>query len=77
MTPTERVQSIISEFSPVAILSPAATDDDWLLWLDSFEMPPPPRYCPECGKRLRRKRGKYGWFVGCAGWPKCRYTEDV
>ena len=29
--------------------------------------------CPECGKALRRRKGKYGFFVGCSGYPECRY----
>jgi len=77
MQPAERVQSIIDELQLPFIVSPVATDADWEMWLDFFRMPPPPRFCPECGKRLKRKRGKHGAFIGCEGFPKCRYTEDV
>ncbi len=28
--------------------------------------------CPKCGKPLVRRRGKYGEFLGCSGYPKCK-----
>jgi DNA topoisomerase I len=31
--------------------------------------------CPECGKPLQRKRGRRGPFVGCSGFPGCRYIQ--
>lgn len=34
------------------------------------------RTCPRCGNLLRKRNGKYGEFLGCAGFPDCRYTED-
>ena len=30
--------------------------------------------CPECGKPMRRRKGKNGWFWGCTGYPECRCT---
>ncbi|WP_297979535.1 DNA topoisomerase I [uncultured Methanobrevibacter sp.] len=30
--------------------------------------------CPECGKDLLKRSGRYGDFVGCSGFPKCRFT---
>lgn len=35
------------------------------------------RQCPTCGNILVRRSRKYGEFFGCAGYPKCRYTEDA
>jgi ssDNA-binding Zn-finger/Zn-ribbon topoisomerase 1 len=32
--------------------------------------------CPDCGKPLVRRRGKYGSFVGCSGYPECRYRPE-
>jgi DNA topoisomerase-1 len=31
--------------------------------------------CPECGRPLVRKVGRYGPFVGCSGYPECRYIK--
>ena len=33
--------------------------------------------CPECGKELIKRSGRYGEFVGCKGFPKCRFTCSV
>jgi len=29
--------------------------------------------CPECGKPLVSRTSKFGPFIGCSGFPKCRY----
>jgi DNA topoisomerase-1 len=29
--------------------------------------------CPQCGGQLVRRKGKYGYFTGCANYPKCEY----
>ena len=31
--------------------------------------------CPECGKPLVIKLGKYGKFFSCSGFPKCKYAK--
>ena len=28
--------------------------------------------CPSCGQPLQRRKGKYGYFWGCTGYPECR-----
>ncbi|MCE2438579.1 MAG: UvrD-helicase domain-containing protein [Candidatus Latescibacteria bacterium] len=33
--------------------------------------------CPTCFGWVQEKRGKYGRFIGCSNWPKCRYTRNV
>ncbi len=33
--------------------------------------------CPECGKPLVVKFGRRGKFVGCSGWPACRYSAPI
>jgi DNA topoisomerase I len=33
--------------------------------------------CPKCGGPLIRRSGKYGPFVGCSGFPACRFTRFV
>lgn len=37
---------------------------------------PDPKICPECGKRLIERYGPSGRFIGCAGFPRCRYTRS-
>ncbi len=33
--------------------------------------------CAECGKSMVMKRGKYGTFLACTGYPDCKYTESL
>lgn len=33
--------------------------------------------CPECGKKLVERSGKFGKFIGCSGFPKCHFTQSV
>ncbi|MDR3230655.1 MAG: type I DNA topoisomerase [Synergistaceae bacterium] len=33
--------------------------------------------CPECGKPLVRKRGRFGEFIACSGYPECRHTRAI
>ena len=33
--------------------------------------------CPECGKPLVYRYGKYGKFVACSGYPECKYVPKV
>lgn len=33
--------------------------------------------CPRCGGNLVERSGKYGKFVGCSNYPKCRFTKQV
>ncbi|MDD2823462.1 MAG: type I DNA topoisomerase [Candidatus Daviesbacteria bacterium] len=32
--------------------------------------------CPECGKKLVIKFGKFGKFLACSGFPDCKHTES-
>ena len=44
-------------------------------------MPPPVKEigedCPECGKPLLIRRGRFGEFIACSGFPDCRYTRKI
>jgi len=33
--------------------------------------------CPQCGKPLVPKRGRFGFFIGCSGYPECQYTRPM
>jgi DNA topoisomerase-1 len=33
--------------------------------------------CPECGKPLAKKRGRFGPFIGCTGYPDCKYIKKT
>lgn len=32
--------------------------------------------CPECGRPLRKRKGKYGDFISCSGYPECKYIQS-
>lgn len=33
--------------------------------------------CPQCGKPLVIKRGRFGEFIACPGYPECKYTRKI
>jgi DNA topoisomerase-1 len=33
--------------------------------------------CPQCGRPLQVKLSRAGRFLGCTGYPECRYTQDL
>lgn len=33
--------------------------------------------CPQCGSELILRKGKFGMFYGCSGFPGCRFTRNV
>lgn len=32
--------------------------------------------CPRCGGELIKRNGKYGEFMGCSNFPKCRFVMN-
>ncbi len=44
------------------------------------KLPPPEptgEDCPECGKPLVLKNGRFGDFIACSGYPECKFTKPV
>jgi DNA topoisomerase-1 len=33
--------------------------------------------CPECGNELKKRWGRNGQFIGCDGYPDCKYTRAI
>jgi len=33
--------------------------------------------CPKCGKKVAKRLGRNGYFIGCTGYPECNYTRNV
>jgi len=33
--------------------------------------------CPNCGGKLVMRKGKYGKFLGCNKYPRCKYTQNI
>jgi DNA topoisomerase-1 len=37
----------------------------------------PDRQCPKCSSALIMRVGRYGKFIGCSAYPKCKHIESV
>jgi DNA topoisomerase-1 len=37
----------------------------------------PEQSCEKCGKPMAVKRGRYGFFLACTGYPECRNTKRI
>lgn len=35
------------------------------------------RICPDCGGELKIKYGRFGKFIGCGNYPKCKHIESL
>lgn len=33
--------------------------------------------CPKCAKKLAKRLGRNGYFIGCTGYPECDYTRNA
>jgi len=38
---------------------------------------PTDEVCPECGKPMVIRQGRFGEFLACTGYPKCRTTKSL
>ena len=43
----------------------------------ALDLPEITETCPKCGKTLVAKQGRYGLFVACPGYPKCKFTRSL
>ncbi len=33
--------------------------------------------CPKCNSELVKRKGRFGEFIACSGFPKCKYTQNT
>ncbi len=33
--------------------------------------------CPQCGREMVAKKGRFGPFLACSGYPECKYTRPI
>lgn len=47
--------------------------------IEKVKMPeiPTGETCPNCGKAVVIKEGRFGKFKACTGYPECKYTESI
>lgn len=77
MNATADVTAICERLALGCRPAPVVREADWRQWLANFEEPKDNGRCPECGEPLRARSGKFGPFVGCAGWPGCTFTAAL
>jgi DNA topoisomerase-1 len=80
-TPPGRLQIRLGRYGRFIGCSRYAADDGGCRYIRNVngeERPEPElidETCPECGRQLARKVGRYGPFIGCSGYPECRYIK--
>ncbi|MGE5460281.1 MAG: type I DNA topoisomerase [Solirubrobacterales bacterium] len=80
-TPPGRLQIRLGRYGRFIGCSRYAAEDGgckYIRNLNGEERPEPElldETCPECGRQLARKVGRYGPFIGCSGYPECRYIK--
>jgi DNA topoisomerase-1 len=42
-----------------------------------YKPEPTGELCPQCGKALLFRQGRFGKFIGCSGFPECRYRSSI
>ena len=35
------------------------------------------KLCMRCGMPMKKRNGKFGEFLGCSGYPNCKYTQNI
>ena len=68
----ERFRSLKSRLDELAVASDADAHEEHVEQVREAM-----RTCPLCGKPLveRRRKSDGGAFIGCSGYPRCRYTR--
>lgn len=68
-------KQVLKEFyAPFSTQVDAAKDT-----MENMKEPPKPTdyKCDECGKPLVIKRGRFGEFLACTGFPECKFTKSI
>jgi len=52
-----------------------ALDDSGKIQIEKVVAHPDP--CPKCGKEMIIRHGRFGKFLGCAGYPECRHIQSL
>ena len=80
-TPPGRLQKRLGRYGFFIGCSRFADEDGgckYIRNLNGAERPEPElldETCPECGRPLARKFGRFGPFIGCSGYPECTYIK--
>ena len=67
------VDAMCLKMAPLAHVSPGAKRRH----IEQAERFKSGETCPVCGKKLVPRKGRYGDFIGCSGYPECTYTRKI
>lgn len=59
------------------IAKPAATNGNGETATESAENPYANETCEKCGKTMALKKGRFGQFLACTGYPECKTTRKI
>lgn len=43
----------------------------------TLDTAPEIKLCMRCGMPMKKRNGKFGEFLGCSGYPNCKYTQNI
>ncbi len=64
---SEELETFYAKFKPLVAFAEANMEKIYPVFLEEV--------CPECGSKLVMRNGRFGEFVACSGFPKCRYIK--
>ena len=67
-------QKVLGEFYEpfIAKISEGKTAIESQKWREKKK-----KKCPQCGKDLLKRSGRFGEFIACSGFPKCKYSRNI
>ena len=71
----ERLVTLEQFWAGLSVTMERAKEEMPVVKLEKEKAQPTGKKCPECGGKLVRRKGKYGYFVGCANYPRCKYVQ--
>lgn len=69
MNNIKALQAFWDKFIPLV----DAADDN----MEKIAPEPVGEVCPECGKELIYRKGRFGKFIACSGFPNCKYSRNI
>ena len=61
----------------IETLAAASTEEAQAFHVQDMQVASSGTTCPRCGGKLTQRSGKYGSFLGCSNYPRCRYTRQL
>lgn len=69
--------AVISEIAEKLRSLTTKTKDEKQQHIDTIKEQQNSIICPFCGGALTKRNGKFGTFIGCSSYPRCKYTRQI